>query len=107
MYYLSNRCGQQIDDPFVRNSNHALAIDFNDPMTDSNASSFRDPASQKAAYLLDRRAGMMGEEEDEDDGEKEFQCECEKSEKRHKRHKEKEGRSFVRKAAGMREKRQG
>ena len=52
--YLSNGSGQKTNNAFVRYGNDTLPVNFNYPVTDSDATTLGDPSSQKAANLFER-----------------------------------------------------
>ena len=58
---LSNGSREQVDDPLMGNSNDALPVDLNDPMTNSNSTPLGDAPSQQAADLrnVDMKLGFF------------------------------------------------
>lgn len=49
--HLAHGVGQDLNDLLVRGRHHALAVDLDDAVTDSDAASLRDAASHQAADL--------------------------------------------------------
>ena len=60
MTNLADTGGQEIDDPLVRNCHHALAVDLDDPVTNTDAAPLGDTTAQKAAYLKKTRKSWLG-----------------------------------------------